>query len=867
MPAARRRRGEVPGRAGVQGAMGTRWTQIATLGVLVAGVAGFVWYLDRWRVTEPAPPAPPAPAEGPLPAEAPPALPPAAAVAPLAGRVVAFDDSPAPGATVTAILLGDDLWPVATPGVRPPVAAAGSDGRFSFPDLPAGVYLLDARAGDARGYHPAVDVGGEPRECVVRLLEAGAIAGHVLGDDGRGVEGAVVTTDAGDLLRPFFRAIPGRLESVSIERFEARTDAAGAFRLGPLPAGLYDLVIRADGRETRLVPFVACPVDGIAIRLLDAFAAVGPGLPGADLRVRTDPPAEAEAEDGRITLRGLVPGRYRVFADTADGGTVRGEVAVTAGRASPTIVWDHERGARVRGFVLDEAGARIGRAAVAFFRLRALSGAGFVPDGQICRLSAGPKGDFAADLPAGLWCAAARPGEAAGPWPIELGYGPDAADVLLLTEGEPLTVHISPVPATPLFGRIVGPRDLGVGGALVVLEILDAAGRPRHRLETTSRPDGTFAFEGLSGGIRVRLRAVRRGAEIAVLDLAEWGPGPVLLRAPGPGAAALRGRVIDDSSRPVPGAFVLAGGLATETAVDGRFVLRGLGAGTVRLLAFALGAAPTEPREVTLAADDTLDLPDLVLWRRGVEVQGVVRDAAGDPVPGARVRVDFGGGLLAETRTAWDGSFSQRGPGTGENGADLLVTAAGFAAAPCHLRLEPLEERAEFVLARPAAVVGRLAGSARTRTVTLLLKSPGPPGPEPACWLPLTAAVRGGEFRVEDVPAGAHRLRLLGEDTTFAELGTVSIPAGGTFDAGEVTLAPGAVIRGRLDGPPGPARYLVGIRALDLWTPVRRPDGGFLLPGVPPGLHTVESFTGKHAGGSASVEVGPGPRPPLTVPR
>lgn len=250
------------------------------------------------------------------------------------GRVVAAaDGSPVPGASVRAWSPEPAAGDVAEAlRLRGFTAAADGAGRFRFPSLPAGPWVLEASGrglGTARTGPVRVLRGGGATPVEIALARAGRVAGTVRDGAGRPVPGAFVEatdTATGALL-------PGG---------RARADAAGSFALGGLAPGPLVLTARAGG-------IGASPPEPLSLapgeeRTLDLsllpggtleILVVGPGaapLPDASVEVRdflgipvpleegsggAGAPLRAEGRtgpDGRLRVPGIRAGVYRVRA-------------------------------------------------------------------------------------------------------------------------------------------------------------------------------------------------------------------------------------------------------------------------------------------------------------------------------------------------------------------------------------------------------------------------------------------------------------------------------------------------------------------------------------------------------------------------
>jgi hypothetical protein len=186
-----------------------------------------------------------------------------------------------------------------------------------------------------------------------------SIAGRVVGADGRGIDGALVSVERRDGLR-----LPATTETAST--------ADGSFSLEGLEAGSYDVSAAADGLAKSVARGVrsgeknlvlrletggtlrgmvrqretAQPVAGFSIVLWPVRGAFERGMP----EVRT-----FFAPDGRFEIEALLPGDYVVTA--LSGGSPSAEerrVAISAG-AVRDVVLDLTSGGRVFGVVHDAA--------------------------------------------------------------------------------------------------------------------------------------------------------------------------------------------------------------------------------------------------------------------------------------------------------------------------------------------------------------------------------------------------------------------------------------------------------------------------------------------------------------------------------
>ena len=281
-----------------------------------------------------------------------------AAALPVTGVVTSDGGAAIAGASV-------QVWPNepeaedAPSGPDAPKARAKTDkrGRFALANVPAGRYRV---AIEAPGFVPhdiaalTVPQDGAPPTIRVVLPPAVFIAGAVVDAKGKAVADAIVETE-----RPGGRAL------------QARTDAKGRFRIGPVVDGVeVYLDVHAAGVGRVLRWEAVAPRDDLRIHirgggtLRGRVTDRGTGLPLSDFHMTIAGPqgsAHTRAkrfrpEDGSFVWDALPPGRFAATV-TADGyqlHTVQ-ELHLPQDGADVDLPIALNPGAAVRGWVVDAA--------------------------------------------------------------------------------------------------------------------------------------------------------------------------------------------------------------------------------------------------------------------------------------------------------------------------------------------------------------------------------------------------------------------------------------------------------------------------------------------------------------------------------
>jgi hypothetical protein len=590
-------------------------------------------------------------------------------------RVSVRGEGDAP-ASATVILAGSEVWP-------PRSAETDKAGLLRLGALGAGSYALRATSGDlVSAIEEGIALGrGEEKDVSLRLLAGRFVSARVM--DGDAVDAAPVPSARVTLVEGGLSPFP----------IEGTTDRDGRVRLGPIAAGSAFVSARADGfvpRALAVVPEDGGPVTLVLVRAgaLTGHVVDGRGFPvdGASIEiVGTDPggapidddPRRAELRDAHFDAAlaaprplvpagelGVVPGPVPPIphgfylapaagartASLAEPWVTRKDGTFRASPASPGRVRALVRhpqfvealsdavtlapggeafievvlrgGGTLEGRVMDARDHPVSRARVSVSAVR----------GSLERSTlTATDGTFAfASLPGAVTITASSPDE---------GSELSAHAAATIPEGGRQTVILRLPEARPsLAVRVKDDRGYPVDTVQLTASSLDPSLPLRATAFTDARGEAripnaaglTLRLEARAPGHAPKIVRVEVAAEDleVVLDLAE----------------AVRGEVRAARGDPVPDADValatLTGTSRARTDRAGAFTMGELPAGRARLTVRAAGFALHE-EEVSLArgSSSPITLPRVELAEEGV-VEGVVIDARGDPVPGARVARD-----------------------------------------------------------------------------------------------------------------------------------------------------------------------------------------------------------------------------------
>jgi uncharacterized GH25 family protein/protocatechuate 3,4-dioxygenase beta subunit len=716
----------------------------------------------------------------------------------LVGRVVsAMDGKPLAG----ALVWGPD---------QGMVRRAGPDGAYRIEVMPdrEKAWLQAAAPGFFVETGEATGPIGRRQGPALALTPALAAAGVVVDEKGQPVPGVEIraTPRPGDRFDSFTLRSGGT----------ARTTPAGRFRVGPLAAGMaHELSLSRGG----FAPGTA------------EVAPLSPGRPAADLRIvlrkgragfgRVVNASERPIAGARVSLRRDATGdmrslmRMRMFQGSEEAAFegVTGADGRFEVRDLPAGSWSLEArasgfapltvpgltipegagstdlgtvvltpGVAVEGYVVDPKGRPIEGAEVnASSAAAPLAMARFLRRGEaVPDAITGQDGYFRVED--------RRAGETVDLDASRSGYAPSAAPGVRAPTGEPVRIVLQP--ASAVEGKVVDDDGRPVAGAKVVVLPIDRRGGFQIR-DGTSDDSGAFRIEDVPPG-EAEARATASGFQTAYLSNLEIRAGQDLkgveiVLAPG---AAVEGRVVSPSGRPVAGADVrvieaeegrrfFRMPVVTRTDGDGRYRLEGVAPGARTFQADHKSYRPAVRDLEVRPGENTLDLS----LEGGAEVRGRVVDEGGVPVPGARVSLREGGRSwdLPSGVSGADGGFTLEGVTDGTY--RLLGEKEGFA------RDEEGQEVVvagssvgglEIKLGRGGAIAGQLLGLDFAELSQVQVRTDmGRGGGR-------TGMVRpDGSYRIENLAPGKRRV-------------SASLPGGTRQADGEVELEPG-VSEVRLD--------------------------------------------------------------------
>lgn len=499
------------------------------------------------------------------------------------GTVVDTTGNPVAGAMVRLLPADALSGPVAEDAVGTPMFT-DAGGRFRFDDVPPGTLAVVA---GARTFLPTVPMQvtvrpGRAATVRIGLWPTAGVTGRVVDAVGRPMPYATVSPRSGPETDWFGQRavlVPGSFQQT------ATTSANGEFFLSSAPGDKVELVATCPGYAAG----VSGPLrlgDGrsrhnVTIRLgpgrtLRGTVTDPAGHPVAGAKVIAHPPDSAPAPadppddpvavsgaDGSFAIAGLADAAYTVEASAAGYGTTTAE-DVRPGRR-PTLKLSP--GQTATGVVVDDIGRPVAGAQVTVDE----------PAGGTHNGSTDWQGRFAIpDVTAGteLFVEALADGHSAGTTTM---HGAPAR--LRLARSGTLRGRVTdeagrPVPA---FTATLLPPVATPGSGPV----------PQQESHSFASGDGNFAWAGLPAGTwTFAVSAPGLRPRTARITIPPGGAGPTTNFHLAAGTV-LRGRVMDDTGRPVAGAVLAPetqGFTPATTDADGGFVLDGMPSkGGVRL--------------------------------------------------------------------------------------------------------------------------------------------------------------------------------------------------------------------------------------------------------------------------------------------
>jgi peroxiredoxin len=378
------------------------------------------------------------------------------------------------------------------------------------------------------------------------------------------------------------------------------------------------------------------------------------------------PPKGTTGADGRFTLRRLPPGKIALRITPPAGSGYLGvasTIELSGDNYEVEQTVELPPGEEVQGRVVDaKSGNGIGRATIWYVGQQPPS-----PGTQrfVEKVQSDADGRFAVGAPPGKaelivigpvpgYLSYARSGSVT--WapaefhrPIEVRPGQTQADV---------TFELQPNPNATLSAQVIDAEGKGAEGVEIRYHGFgeqDGFGVGGPPAQLTSDVKGSFVLKDLEPSFEYDLRLLdrQRGLGSYVL-LSQLGQPKAPLTIELEPLATANGQVVDEEGRPIPGAVARlysaqgrhshVDGDPVATDVDGRFEFRILPGAAYSVQTSADGYASKHDARFTLASGERHTLR-VVLPRADQEVAGVLVDAQGKPVAGARV---FARSMLAD---------------------------------------------------------------------------------------------------------------------------------------------------------------------------------------------------------------------------
>jgi protocatechuate 3,4-dioxygenase beta subunit len=625
----------------------------------------------------------------------------------LAGRIYDEGGEPLEGAIVS--LAGSGFWPARS--VR-----SGADGRFHWPDIPAGIYELRASRGGlvAPPVEGLILDAGARRAFGIQLAKGWTLAGQVMdAHTGRPIRDAEVTIATGVLglhTRRTQSNERGRFELAGIvgDEHSLYVGADGYVAAGPLrhSAAEESMTVRLERASTiegRIVDERGWAIEGALVRAFGEGhlrAAVSGTSDSLGVTSGPVPPISAAGSgalafvqqvatgrDGAFVLPNLRPGPYTIAAshdDFAPAESERLQVRPGATRSDVDIVM--RSGAELAGRVVDERGSGLEGIPI---ELRA-------PTERLPRMSVtASDGSFSFRGVRGEVSVTALPYDLP-PARKSVAIGEDALVTIELELSSTLYT---------LRGRVVDERGFGVGGALLTV----SAKSPETPIRRTAKSgaDGAFSVPALPEP-PFELSAEHPAFSPAHISEIETTDDIHLVMAAG---VTFLGEVLDDWTGDALGSVHIRidGPIQRDakTRSDGTFVFRRAPPGTYDI-SFSHPDYETQSRRVVLEPPHYVDRPqelDTVRLEPGGIVEGEVLDAQSEPVADAEVTWGDPPRWERATRSDIHGRFRLRGVPAGAAWITARHPVAGEAWTADPITVRPLETSPGAVIRLPDSVI------------------------------------------------------------------------------------------------------------------------------------------------------------------
>jgi len=625
----------------------------------------------------------------------------------LAGRIYDEEGRPLQGAIVS--LAGSGFWPARA------VRSQG-DGRFHWPDIPAGIYELRASKGGlvAPPVEGLILDAGARRAFGIQLARGWTLAGQVVdAHTGRAIHDAEVTMTTG-VLGLYTRSAKSdergefELSGIVGDEHSLYVGSEGYVAAGPLRHSAVEPTItvrleRASIIEGRVVDERGRGLEGVLVRAFGEgpLRAAAPGA-GDSLGVTSGavPPISAAGGDalafvrqvttranGAFVLPSLRPGPYTLAAshdDFAPAESERLQVGPGATRSEVGIVM--RSGAELAGRVVDERGNGLEGIPV---ELRA-------PAERLPRMSVtASDGSFSFRGVRGEVTVTALPYDLP-PAREFIAIGDDALVTVRLALGSALYT---------LRGRVVDERGFGVSGALLTV----SSASPQTPIQRTAKSDadGTFSVPALPEPPFALSAEHPSFSPARIPDIEAIDDVRVVMSA----GVTFLGEVLDDWTGDALGNVrVRLGGPITSdtrTRSDGTFVFRRAPTGTYDI-SFSHPDYEPQTRRVVLEPPHYVDRPQelgAVHLEPGGIVEGEVLDARGEPVSNAEVTWGDPPRWERATRSDARGRYQLRGVPAGAAWITARHPVAGEDWTADAITVRPLETSPGAVIRLPDSTI------------------------------------------------------------------------------------------------------------------------------------------------------------------